>query len=153
LPTAQWNRHWSLFPKDTDHLTHSYTPKKYYYNTPTDSSFWDHDVNCIFSQTVLKWSMGGMGGVIGGFSQRQKACLLHSLNTMASSTVQYNSHLLISATPVKFTTTHGIHPLKSQWLGWFHGKPNTRMLCYNRAFVKFYSQETHTICIRKLKAH
>jgi hypothetical protein len=49
--------------------------------------------------------MGGMGGVIGGFSQRQKACLLHSLNTMASSTVQYNSNmLLISATPIKFTT-------------------------------------------------
>ncbi len=107
LPTSQWNRHWSLFPQDTDHLTHSYTKKKYYYNTPTDSSFSDHAVNCIFSQTVLKWSMGGMGGVIGGFSQRQKACLLHSLNTMASSTVQYNSHMLISATPIKFTTTHG----------------------------------------------
>jgi hypothetical protein len=27
LPTSQWNWHWSLFPQDTDHLTHSYTEK------------------------------------------------------------------------------------------------------------------------------
>jgi hypothetical protein len=99
-----------LFPQDTDHLTHTYTEKKYYYNTPTDSSsFSDHDVNCIFSQTVLKWSMGGMGGVIGGFFSETEGMPAPQSehNGKFHSSIQQQHVINISNTHQIYHTTHG----------------------------------------------